>query len=279
MRHCFFAAVFVVVLGQTSLEAEEIRSIEVSARSEVRIAPDIVHIHFTLRQEDEDLLVAKAKNDAVYHGLTEIHQHYGVKDDAITVTDFDVYPIYPKYGRKYVEPIAYRVQRHVEVQFTDFSKLDQFVTDALAAGAESVHRVDFRLKTQRLVQFEARRLAVDYAREKATHLAELTGMKVGLPIRIDEGIEYNMDSNAFGGFAGGIAQRQEIDSPKRVDQNSQQNVIRFAALQDSAEAKSEDEDQAPKLDDELRQKLIPPGEIAVNAHVTIRYEMMPADAD
>ncbi len=67
-----------------------------------------------------------------------------------------------------------------------------------------MNRLHFRVSNQREHQFAARKQAVTYAREKAEHLTELTGMQLGSPIRIEEDVEHNWDAGGFGGSVGSI---------------------------------------------------------------------------
>lgn len=55
-----------------------------------------------------------------------------------------------------------------------------------------------QVRDQRKHQVEARRLAVEYARDKAVHLAELNQMKLGAAVSITEDVEYNGDATGFG---------------------------------------------------------------------------------
>ena len=234
--------------------AEE-RSIKVTAMSEVKVAPDEVVLELAVHTRDKQLLTAKRENDKIAAAVLSIAAMHAIPAADVKVTNLDVAPNYGDYGRRQAEPVAYDFTRFIEVRLTDFNKIEPFLSDAFEAELSRVTRLQFRVSNQREHQFEARRLAVTHAREKAEHLTQLTGMKLGLPIHIEEEVEQNWD---VGGLGGGIGANLPDSKGNRIAALNPQ--FAFVNFQKAA-------------DQEATDKLTAPGQIIITARVTIEFEM------
>ncbi len=252
MRH-FFA--FAVIIVSTVVSAEEHRSIKVTAKSEIKVAPDEVVLKLAVHTQDKQLLNAKRDNDKITAAVLALAPTHAIPAADVKVTDLDVAPDYGDYGRRQSTPIAYDFTRSVEVRLFDFKKIEPFLSDAFDAGLSHVTQLQFRVSNQREHQFEARKLAVTYAREKAEHLTELTGMKLGAPIRIEEDVEHNWEAGGFGGAAIGAV------SPTKTTDSIAFNPLEFTfvAFQEAVGKETD--------------SLTAPGQILITAHVTIEFEM------
>lgn len=250
---------FCVIFCSAVAVAEEKRSIKVSAMSEIKVVPDEVVLALEIRTRDKQLLVSKINNDKTTANVLSLAEAHSIPADDMKVTNLDLRPDFGEYGRRQIAAIAYDFTRSVEVRLTDFEKIEPFLSDAIHAGVSEVSSMHFRVGNQRKHQLEARKLAVEYAKEKAEHLTELTGMKLGTPIRIEEDVEENSDA---GGMAGMGGMSSVIRVPEKVDGlASKQGTATFVSFQ---EAK-----------DEEREELNAPGQIIIRANVTIEFEMLP----
>lgn len=81
---------------------------------------------------------------------------------------------------------GYEIRQLVEVTVRDIDSTGDVIDTALDAGANNVSGVRFEVEDRDAAIEQARELAVEHAREKAEHLAELTGVSVGSPLYIDE---------------------------------------------------------------------------------------------
>lgn len=225
--------------------------------SGVKVAPDEVLLRFAIHTRDADLLVAKRENDRITATVLKLPARYSVPTEDVKVTGLDVDPDYGSGVQRSKTPLAYDFRRTLEVRLTDFDDIEPFIADAVDAGVSSFASLHFRVGNQMEYQFEARQLAVRYAREKAEHLTELTGMKLGKPIRIEEGIEHNWDTGAFGGMA---FTQETVREPNAPGTSAGRRVVPVSLSEDG---------ETP-----ARQLVPAPGHIVIEAHVTIEYEML-----
>jgi uncharacterized protein YggE len=245
-----------LALANTIAFGAEERSINVTAKSEVKVAPDEVVLELAVHTQDKQLLVAKRANDKIASAVLELTATHSIPAADVMVTDLDVAPDYGRYGERQGEPVAYDFSRSINVRLTDFKKIEPYLSDAFEAGLSHVTRLQFRVSNQREHQFEARKLAVTYAREKAEHLTQLTGMKLGSPIRIEEAVEHNWNAGGFGG--GGLGASLPRSRGDKIASRKPQ--FTFVNLQQAAAQEATD-------------KLIAPGQIIITAHVTVEFEM------
>lgn len=240
-----------------SLFAEEQRFITVTAAGEVHVTPDEVVLELDVRTREKKLLEAKRKNDAVSHSLLKLLSDHQIPRASIKLDDLDVSPYFGEYGERQETPVAYDYSRSILVRLTEFDKIEPLLSDAFDAGITHVSRMQFRVSSQRKHQFEARRLAVANAREKAEHLTELAGMKLGTALQIEEHIEYNEAAADFFATAGvGDAPRPVAKSviPNRGSEYT------FVVQHGDVNAESS--------------QLNTPGQIAISAEVKIKFEML-----
>jgi uncharacterized protein YggE len=78
------------------------------------------------------------------------------------------------------------VRKTIVITLKDVSKFEDVFTGALGAGATHVQGVQFRTTELRKYRDQARALAIQAAREKASALAGELGRKIGEPQSIEE---------------------------------------------------------------------------------------------
>ncbi|MEZ6059654.1 MAG: SIMPL domain-containing protein [Planctomycetaceae bacterium] len=245
-------------------DAEETRSITVTAVSEVKVVPDEVVLTFSVDTEAAALLDAKKKNDEITSKVFALAPQFAIEPNGMTVTQVEL-----RAGQySYNDEGDYTFARALEVRLTDFKQIEPFLAALITAGVDQIDAMEFRVRDQRKHQTKARELAIGYAREKARHLTELTNMTLGQPIRIEENQVRN-----FG--VGGFASRLDRAGPWRgfggggfglsIPGNNQQNIITrkspvvLTSLQQNER--------------EATDALIAPGHIRIEASVTVEFEM------
>lgn len=90
-------------------------------------------------------------------------------------------------SRRSYEPETFEARSSVQVTVRELDRLDDVITAALAAGANSVTSLDFRSSEEKDARQRALAEAVAAAREDATTLAEAAGVELGEIRRIRTG--------------------------------------------------------------------------------------------
>lgn len=176
--------VVMVVLGVLPAWAEG-SSITVTGDADVRVVPDEVVITLGVETWDKDLTVAKKSNDSRVEKVLAVTQEFGIDAKHVQTEYINIEPRY-RFEYEKSEFIGYFVRKTIVVTLKDISKFEDLLTRFLEAGANYVHGVEFRTTELRKYRDQARALAIKAAQEKATALAEGIGLKVGKPTGIHE---------------------------------------------------------------------------------------------
>ena len=265
------SAVALGLLGALTLQiavAAEVppRQITVSAMAQVEAVPDQVVLTVGIRTEDaKSLLTAKAENDRRTSALLGLAPKYRLPDKQVQVSSLSMGPVFEdrRSGEKR-RLLGYYVNRQFEITLKDFKVLEMILSDALEAGVTDVDDVLFQTTKHREHQVDARRRAVEYAKEKAGHLAELNGLRLGKAIRIEEGVEGSRHTTGFGGAMAS----KDVTANSDADRPGQARV-RFV----NQGARAQQDVDTPKGASTPKQT-IPPGVLVIEATVTIIFEML-----
>jgi uncharacterized protein YggE len=219
------------------------RSITVTGEAEVRVVPDEVILTLGIETWDKNLETAKRQNDGIVDKVLAVATNYGVEPQHVQT---DYVNIQPRYRSGYYEEsdfIGYFVHKNIVVTLRDLSQFEGLLADALQAGVNYVHGIEFRTTALRQHKDEARALAIQAAREKAAALGGELGQGIGDPLTIqEEQSGWWSGYNAWWGSSWGGG----------MSQNVIQEVGGAATLADSSVA---------------------PGQIDVNARVSVTFEL------
>ena len=242
MKSQLIAAFVVALLFGACAEAQDTpRTISVSGDAEVRVEPDEVIITLGVETVDMELAKAKSENDRLAAAVIAMAKMHDVEAKHIQTGHISIEPRYEyEYERRNF--LGYFVRKTVVVTLRDLDEFEAFLSDALEAGTNYVHGIEFRTTELRKHRDEARRLALIAAKEKAEAMAGVLDQKIGQPRSIDEGYSqwFSPYSSWWGSFGGG-----------RMAQNVVQN-------------QGGGQGDSPTM----------PGQIAVNASVRVTFELV-----
>lgn len=181
-------AICAVILFAGSVTAQEPgrRTITVQGESDVRVAPDEVRVRLGVESFDLDLETAKAANDDRMEAVLAAAGAAGVADEDLQTDFLIVHPIYDD-GHSDDDLEGYRVQKSLMITLHEIDRFEELMTRVLAAGANYVHGIDFRITDLRTHRDHARAVAINAARDKAVAMAGELGQQVGEPVSITEG--------------------------------------------------------------------------------------------
>ncbi len=222
--------------------AENPRTITVTGDADVRVAPDEVIVTLGVETWDIDLKIAKSDNDKRVSRLLALTEELGIEPKYIQTEHISIEPRYDDWYEKQ-NLIGYFVRKTVVITLNDISQFEDLLTGALEEGATHVHGIQFRTTQLRKYKDEARALAINAAEEKATALAGELDQEIGEPLSISENQSgwWSWYGSWWGSYWGG-----------HVAQNVVQNVGGAEFSEDGTVA---------------------PGQITVNAGVTVTFEM------
>jgi uncharacterized protein YggE len=217
--------------------------ITVSGEAVVKVVPDEVLITLGVETFHRELSVAKRRNEHSMQDIISIAKRYGVAAKDIQT---DYISIEPSYGDSYPYTTldGYFVRCTIVVTLKDIGLFEDLFTAVTEAGATNVHGIDFRTSELRKYRDQARALAVQAASEKAEAMAGELSISVGKPKSITEDHAGWWSWYGYGWWG------------SRYTAMSQ-NVVQNAA--------------GPSPDFE---GAFAPGQISINARVTVTFELL-----
>lgn len=188
--------------------------VSVSGTGEVKVQPDEIMLNLAVDVRGKSLDEARKLNDAKVASILKYLKKYGVDDKHVQTAFMNVYPVYNngQYGQ--TDPDFYSAQKTVSVLVKKVDKFDELLAGIYNAGANRVDGIEFRTSQLQKHRDEARKLAVQAAKEKAVLLTSQLGAKVGRVYALSEssgsnypvpyrGVMMNKMSEAASADAGG----------------------------------------------------------------------------
>ncbi len=162
-------------------------TITVSGSGTASGAPDTAYLDLGVQMTDADL--GKAFNSVAdsIAKVTKALTDAGIKPADIRTTGLNVYP-QDQYDQQTGATTGrtYQVANSVTVTIRDLTKLEDIITAAVNAGANTVNGLSFGFADQTALEDQAREAAVKDARARADKLAAALGVSVGDPVVVVE---------------------------------------------------------------------------------------------
>lgn len=165
----------------------------VNAQAEVRVKPDRAALTFGLYEKTDNLREGAQKLNTLSRQVTDYLHNRGIEDRFIQTDSLRIQPVYTrqtltaKNGTKTQQEILrYELNQTFTVTLEDPTQYEDVLYALLEMGINRVENVSFYSTRLRQYRDEARRLAVQYAREKAALLAEAADIRLGKIVNISE---------------------------------------------------------------------------------------------
>jgi uncharacterized protein YggE len=227
------------------------RMIYVNGEAEVKVEPDEVVLTIGVETSNKNLGAAKTQNDRIVKEILAVTAQNKIAPKYVQT---DYFTIEPKYDYRYSDAehrdanvfVGYFVRKNVVVTIKEVEKYEAILSGVLEAGANFVQGIQFRTTELRKYRDQARVLAVKAAKEKAELLAGELGLKVGKAwsVNEDSGGWYSWYNNNSWG--------------NRNNQYQAQNAMANSGGNNGTASE---------------ESTIAPGQISVNARVTISFEL------
>jgi uncharacterized protein len=161
------------------------RGISVQGEGQVAVVPDTVRVVLGVQLEGEEIEElredANTRMDTVIDGLIAD----GIDESDIRTVTYDI-SVTRDWERQNAPIIGYTLTQLVEVKISDIDRTGEIIDNAVDNGANNVGNIRFEVEDRTAVIRQAREQAMENARDKAAHLAELGGVSLGAPIKISE---------------------------------------------------------------------------------------------
>ena len=162
----------------------EPRTISVTGDADVRVAPDEVIITLGIETFDKELEIAKIENDERVSHVLALADDYDIEPRHIQTDHVSINPKYANYSDGIIT--GFYVRKSIVITLRDIDKFEDLITSALDKGVNRIQGIQFRTTELRKYKDEARSLAIEAAKEKATALAGELEQEIDKPLAISE---------------------------------------------------------------------------------------------
>lgn len=172
------------------LQNDSTPKITVQGEALVKVTPDKVNIILGIETWDKDIGEAKKQNSEILRRAVDSIKSAGIEGKDVRTDHLSIEPRYDN-GYEKENFIGYFVRNSLSVSMTDIDKVEQLLTEVLSAGVTHIHGVNFSTSEFKKHREEARRLALEAAREKALKMSQVLGKTIGDPLQIYEQHQYS----------------------------------------------------------------------------------------
>lgn len=161
-------------------------AVTVSGEGRVLVPPDTAQVVLGVMSQGPDLGPVQDNVNQQMDAVLASLRSAGIPENQIRTVAFNI-----SVDRDYQQPSApitgYTVVHLVQVKVKPLDRISGVIDGAVAAGANTVSEVSFIVEDRDAAVRQAREQAMDDARRKAQHLAQLAGVQLGPPVSITEG--------------------------------------------------------------------------------------------
>jgi len=182
----------------------------VNADSTVYATPDIAKVTVGVSKTASTVDAAEKQATDVTQAIKDKLTALGIKDSDIKTVDYSLYPeqVYRSSGISQVT--GYHAHHSLEITIRDLNKTTDVLSGATTAGANEIGQVVFTLENSDSKLAEARKDAIQKAKDKAKQMASDGGFRLGRLIAISE---YSNTPIPIYGDMGGIGGGSTVKAP------------------------------------------------------------------
>jgi len=202
---CIFLLASIERLTNTALTTN---TVSFDGTGKMTAKPDIAVVSVSIISDAITSKAAQDANSTKSNKVTDFLKQQRIEDKDIKTSGYNISPNY-KY-KAYVgnpEITGYRVTQTIEVKIRDLDKVSSILDGVVTAGANQIGELSFQIDDVNKLKEQARKIAVDQAKEKAKVLKDQIGISLGKIISFSE--YYNgyptpmYDSMKASGIGGG----------------------------------------------------------------------------
>jgi len=171
-------------------EGETVRGrwITVTGESKDDVSPDQAVLSMSLVSKDQELNVAKQRNDELVERVVNIAKEYTIPKEKIGTSGIYISPDYSYNNTTNQQVfIGYTVNRSLRITIDDLSVQERLLSGIVSAKVDQVNGIEFQLSDPEKFSSKLRVKAFENAKSKATALAQAAGGKLGPAMTIMTG--------------------------------------------------------------------------------------------
>ena len=187
----FFSSIITAFAQQQQLQtlnpAQNIttnaNTLSLTGTATTTVKPDKVTVSLGIETTNKTANTALAANSKIMNKVIDTLKAAGVKDNETSTSSFSISPNYNYSQSANISArtiIGFTVSNSIQIQSTNINNTSKWIDTAIAAGANTVDRIDFILSDKKLEETKNNLIkqAIESAKTKADIVASAAGMKV-----------------------------------------------------------------------------------------------------
>jgi uncharacterized protein len=163
--------------------------ISVNGTGVITVTPDVAQITLGVRSQQTSVAAAQTQANAAMNAVMAVLKTNNIADKDIKTSQFNISQVYTYNNSTGQSTVTgYSVTNTVSVKIRDLTKVGSIIDAVAAAGGDNtvINGISFLVDDPTQYYAQARTLAMNDAKAKATQLAAAAGVKLGAPIFISE---------------------------------------------------------------------------------------------
>lgn len=158
----------------------------VSGEGKVFVKPDVAIVAISVKTEALRSDEAVRQNNEKMNAIIKAVKNLGVDEKDIKTTAYNLYPVYDYTDKTGRTLDGYSLDQQITVKVRNFEKISSVLDKATANGANDVSNLQITVDDPEASKAEARKLAIEQAKQKAVEMAKNSGLKLGKVIDVQE---------------------------------------------------------------------------------------------
>lgn len=160
-------------------------TLTISATAEVDAVPDLATARFAVVTEGLSPEAVQEVNTRKINKVLDFLKDEGIDEKDIKTQNYNLFPRY-KYDEGEQTLVGYSLNQTITVKMRDLEQVGDIIAGVVDSGANTISSLNFSIEDPGELQQEARKLALEKAKEKAKELADVAGVKLGKVITFSE---------------------------------------------------------------------------------------------
>ena len=175
-------AFFIAITVQAQDTKPQVPQISVTGEGKVKVVPDQAIIRVGFQNSGKDAKEVKALNDEVVDKVIKFLKKSGIPATDYKTNNVSLYKSYDYEKKKY----NFQASQSLSITLKDLSKYDEITMGLNDAGVNSIQGVEFKSSKMETYEREARKKAMENAKQKAADYVSVLGQKVGKALLITD---------------------------------------------------------------------------------------------
>jgi len=208
-------------------------TISVSGRGEVTAVPDIAVFSMTLSAEASEVKVTQDSLSKKTAEILQALENFGFEKKDIKTLSYNIYPRYEYYEKQRICPenfscppsfgervlVGYEANQTISVKIREIEKAGEVLEILGGYGVSNISGPNFDIENKEELLRQARKMAIDDAKEKAKALSKDLGVKLSGIQSFFEGDNYRYTYSKTASFEEAFAEDGGIAPEIPVGQN------------------------------------------------------------